>query len=148
MNTQKSTILIFYSGAFLLLSGILLLVLNNFGINLTNISLIVGGGICGGIGFLMSRKQPYAFWGGLIFATILVFYFGWLTIMNGNSLVDMLLDGELQLKPYNAVHQQAATFAFTMVAWALAIIASMTQFIRAYAVGEELGNDGNKQSEV
>lgn len=147
MNTQKTTILIFYSGAFLLLSGILLLVLNSFGISLTNISLIATGLICGGIGFFMSQRNRYAFWAGLIFATLMVLYFGWLTIVNANGLMDMILDGELQLKPYNAVHQQAASFIFAMAAWALAIIASMTQFVRAYAVGDELDN-GNKKQEL
>lgn len=148
MNTQKTTILIFYSGAFLLLCGILLLVLNNFGISLTNISLIASGLICGGIGFFMSQRNRYAFWVGLIFATLMVLYFGWLTIFNANGLMDMILDGELQLKPYNAVHQQAASFVFAMVAWALAIIASMTQFIRAYAVGNELENEENKEQRL
>lgn len=147
MNTQKTTILIFYSGAFLLLSGILLLVLNNFGFGLTNISLLSAGVICGGLGFFMSQRHRFAFWGGLVFATIMVLYFGWLTMINANGLMDMILDGELQLKPYNAVHQQAASFIFAMAAWTLAIIASMTQFVRAYAVGDELDN-GKKQQDI
>jgi len=147
MNTQKTTILIFYSGAFLLLSGILLLVLNNFGFGLTNISLLSAGMICGGVGFFMSQRNRYAFWGGLIFATIMVVYFGWLALVNMNGLVDMILDGELQLKPYNAVHQQTASFLFAMAAWVLAIVTSMTQFVRAYAVGDELDN-GKKQQDI
>ncbi|MFK7948529.1 MAG: hypothetical protein AB8G11_13135 [Saprospiraceae bacterium] len=148
MNTQKTTILIFYSGAFLLLSGILLLVLNNFGFGLTNISLVSAGAICGGIGFFMSRRSKYAFWSGLMLVTIMVLYFGWLTIINANGLMDMILDGELQLKPYNAIHQQAASFIFAMAAWALAIITSMTQFVRAYAVGDELENRNMKQEDI
>ena len=138
MNTQKTTILTYFSGAFLLLSGILLLVLNRFGFGLTNISLIAASVIFGGIGLMMSQRMRAAFWAGLIFATILMFYFGWLTIMNGTSLVDMLLNGELQLKPFNAAHQQVVRWVFSMAAWALAIITSMTQFVRAYAVGNEL----------
>lgn len=147
MNTQKTTILIFYSGAFLLLSGLLLFVLNKFVVSLTIISLFGAGLICGAIGFFMSQRKRYAFWAGLIFVTLMVIYFGWLTITNANGLMDMILDGDLQLKPYNVIHQQAASFIFAMAAWALAIIASMTQFVRAYAVGDELEN-GNTKGEI
>ena len=59
--------------------------------------------------------------------------------------MDMILDGELQLKPYNAVHQQSASLIFSIAAWVLVTIASVTQFVRAYSVGEELSEINSKQ---
>ena len=148
MNTQKTTILIYYYGAFLLLSGICLVILSGIKVDLTSISLLTTGLISGGIGFAMSQKIRLAFWAGLIFVSIMIFYFGWLTIINGNGLVDMLLDGELQLKPFHAAHQQAATFSFSLVSWILSIMSSMTQFVRAYAIGRELNSQENADTSI
>lgn len=145
MNTQKTTILLFYSGAFLLLCGISLLILHKFVIGLTTISLLLNGFICSGIGYFMYKRNRYAYGIGLILVSVLVLYFGWLSTININMLMDMILDGELQLKPYNAVHQQSASLIFSIAAWVLVTIASVTQFVRAYSVGEELSEINSKQ---
>lgn len=59
--------------------------------------------------------------------------------------MNMILDGELQLKPYNAVHQQSSALIFSLAAWFIATVASVTQFVRAYSVGEELSEISNQQ---
>ncbi|MFT5835019.1 MAG: hypothetical protein ACI97N_002664 [Cognaticolwellia sp.] len=138
MSTQKTAILLYFSGIISLLSGVLLLVTGNFIIEITNISLLIAAVVSGVIGFFMSKKIKPAFWAGLIFMSIMVFYFGWLTIVNSNSLVDMLLNGELQLEPYNALHGQLHLTLFSFLAFIMSIIVLMLQFIRADANGREL----------
>ena len=148
MNTQKTTVLLLFSGAFLLLCGITLFALHNFTIGLTNFSLLANGVICSMIGYFMYKKNRYAFGTGLVFASVLVLYFGWLSIININGLMNMILDGELQLKPYNAVHQQSSALIFSLAAWFLVTVASVTQFVRAYSVGEELSEISNQQQSL
>lgn len=138
MNIQRTAILLFFCSAFLLLSGILLLIIENFIPNLTNISLMAAGVVMAGIGFLVTRKIPISYLIGIAVSTLLIFYLGWLTITNANSLMDILLNGELQLKPYHAVHQQASSVIFSGVSWVLMTVVTMTQFMKANENEREL----------
>jgi hypothetical protein len=131
MNTQKTATMLYFS--VLLLTG-------KFVLNLTNVSLIVSAVISGVIGFFMSKMMKPAFWAGLIFMSLLVFYFGSLTIFNSNGLVDMLINGKLQLKPYRALHTQTNMTLFSAVAFLLSIVVSMIQFVRANSNGRELSS--------
>jgi|GEM_PF-6538060 hypothetical protein len=140
MNTQKTATMLYFSGIVFLLCGIILLITGKFVIDITNISLIISAVISGAIGFSMSKMIKPAFWAGLIFMSLLVFYFGWLTITNANGLVDMLINGELQLEPYHALHVQSTTTLFSSIAFILSIIVSMIQFVRANSNGRELSS--------
>lgn len=140
MNTQKTAIMLYFSGILFLLCGVVLLIIGKFVIDITNVSLIVAAVISGAIGFFMSKMMKPAFWAGLIFMSLMVFYFGWLTIYNSNGLVDMLINGKLQLEPYHALHAQSNTTLFSSIAFVLSIVVSMIQFVRANSNGRELSS--------
>lgn len=140
MNTQKTATMLYFSGIIFLLSAVVLLITGKFVIDLTNVSLIISAVISGVIGFFMSKMMKPAFWAGLIFMSLLIFYFGGLTIFNSNKLVDMLINGKLQLEPYVALHTQTNVTLFSAVALVLSIIVSMIQFVRANSNGRELSS--------
>jgi hypothetical protein len=140
MNTQKTATMLYFSGTIFLLCGIALLITGKFVINITNVSLIISAVISGVIGFFMSKMIKPAFWAGLIFMSLLVLYFGWLTVFNSNELVDMLINGKLQLEPYQALHTQSNVTLFSSLAFLLSIVVSMIQFVRANSNGRELSS--------
>jgi hypothetical protein len=144
MSTQKTAIGLFYCAAILLISGILLFVLEQIAASVTMISMLVVGVLSGVIGFLMTRRLPLAFWGGLIIASVSVLYFGWLTGYNSQRLVDMLLNGNLQLKPYNALYLQIYKTLLSLVAVFVSIITSRLQFINSSDNANELAEYNKK----
>jgi hypothetical protein len=138
MNTQKTTITLYYYSGILLICGILLFVLNNFLPNLINVSVLVIAMVSGVTAFFMSKKSIWSFWGGIIISTLSVFYFGWLTYENLTLFVDMVFNGEMHLAPYNAVYHQASTMFLSLLVCFVSVIISLAQFVRSGANDREL----------
>ncbi len=140
MNTQKTTITLYYYGGLLLICGILLLILNSFKPNLINISVLVTAILSGITAFFMNKKAIWAFWSGIIISTLSVLYFGWLTYENLTLFVDMVFNGEMHLAPYNAVYNQASTMFLSLLVCFVSIIISLAQFVRSSANDRELSS--------
>ncbi len=129
MSEKQTAVLLFFPGAVFLLSGILLLVLDGFIPNITNISLIVSGLIVGVLGYGVRTNVKFSSVASLGFISFLMIYYGWLTIYNAHALVDTLLNGKLQLEPFDIVHQQANTFIFCLIACVVSLVISLFKLV-------------------
>jgi hypothetical protein len=138
MSTQKTSVLLYFYGAILLLCGILGLIFVGLQVNITIIAFFLIAVFSGAIGFFMSRRVKWAFWTGLIMTTLMMFFFGWCVTKEGHTLIDMLQNGAMNLKPYNTLYQQGNLVVLSMVACVLSIVAALNQFIRASENGSEL----------
>jgi hypothetical protein len=140
MNTQKTTITLYYYSGILLICGILLFILNSFLPNLINVSVVVTAIISGVTAFFMSKQAIWSFWTGIIISTLSVFYFGWLTYVNLTLFVDMVFNGEMHLAPYSAVYNQASTMFLALLVCFVSVIISLAQFVRSAANDRELSS--------
>ncbi len=140
MSTQKTAILLYYLGGFILLCTLLNILLVGWAFSISIISGFIIAIFAGATGYFMSKLLGWAFWLGLFLATGLIFFYGWLVTINAYELIDMLIDGELHLKPYIPLYKQVNSVLLHLAMFIMSLIASIQQFVRAQSNGKELSS--------
>ena len=140
MSTHKTAILLYFYGAFALICTILNIVFVGWSLSLSIISGLIIGVVALATGYFMSKQLGWAFWLGLAVTTGLMFFYGWLVATGAHQLIDMLIDGDMHLKPYVPLYQQVNMVLLHLSMFIISLIASIQQFTRAQANGRELSD--------
>ena len=137
-STQKTAILLYFYGGLMLLCGILYILLVGWSINLAIATNFIAGLGAIAIGYFMWQKVVWSFWAGLGLAALLFFLYGWLSLTHAYTLIDSLQNGDLNLKPYKALYQQANGLLITLSLFFTTIIVGLLQAMQTQTNSREL----------
>lgn len=137
-STQKTAILLYFYGGLMVLCGIIYIILVGWSLNLTILTSLIGGLSAIGIGYFMWEKAIWAFWTGLGLGVILSLLYAWLTMSHAHILIDSLQNGELNLKPYQALYQQTNSVLITLGLLIMSLIVCLLQAMQTITNTTEL----------
>lgn len=137
-STQKTAIMLYFYGGLMVLCGILYILLVGWSLNLAILTSLIAGLVAIAIGYFMWQKVTWAFWAGLGLGVVLFFLFGWISMTHSYALIDSLQNGDLHLKPYQALYQQARGFIITISLFFTTIVVCLLQTMQTITNNREL----------